>query len=325
MDTAGFLRWNDGVLTVEAKLMSIGRFVAVAVLCFVLCGGGISQEHPTAPLDVVAVEAKASQGDTAAMVQLGRAYWGGQGVTVDIEKGRVWLDRAAEKGSLDAQMLLGMAYFSGAKLPKDPQLASKYLLRAAQQEHVDSSLQSSQALAQYFIASMYEQGRGLEESHDKAIQFLQLAANNGSPAAQFDLAALYNDGSVGISVDKVRACQLFQKAADQGYVRAMHNVGYCYQVGIGSKKDDGKAVEYYTKAAEGGSTRSQRNLGILFGQLGQAEKAYFWLRVAESSGDTDEKSKSFIATAKEHLTASQVEQQEKEVLEWLNAHKANRQ
>jgi TPR repeat protein len=283
--------------------------VAVAALCSVICGAGTSQEHPTAPLDVATAEAKASQGDIAAMVQLGKAYWAGQGVTADIEKGRVWLDRAAEKGSLDAQMLLGMAYFSGAKLPKDPQLASKYLLQAAQQEHVDSSLQSSQALAQYFIASMYEQGRGLEKSHDKATQFLQIAANNGSPVAQFDLAVLYNDGAGGMSMDKAHACQLFEKAADQGYVRAMNNVGYCYQVGVDRKKDDGKAIEYYTKAAEGGSTRSQRNLGILFGQLGQVEKAYFWLRVAESSGDTDEKS--FIATAREHLTASQVEQQEK--------------
>jgi TPR repeat protein len=310
------------VYSVEVKLMSVGRFVAVAILCSVLWGTGISQEHPAATLDVVTVEAKASQGDIAAMVQLGKAYWGGQGVTADIEKGRVWLDRAAEKGSLDAQMLLGMAYFSGTKLPKDPQLASKYLLQVAQREHVDSSLQSSQALAQYFVALMYEQGRGLEKSHDKAIQFLQIAANNGSPAAQFDLAVLYNDGSGGMSVDKVHACQLFEKAADQGYVKAMHNVGYCYQVGIGSTKDDSKAVEYYTKAAEGGSTRSQRNLGILFGQLGQAEKAYFWLRIAESSGDTEETS--LIAAAKEHLTALQAEQQEKEITAWLNAHKAKK-
>jgi TPR repeat protein len=257
------------------------------------------------------------------MVQLGNAYWGGHGVTADVEKGRVWLDRAAEKGSLEAQMLLGAAYLGGVKVSKDPQLAAKYLLPVAQQQHVDSSFQSSQALAQYWIALMYGQGKGLEKSHDKAIQFLQMAASNGSPVAQFDLAELYNDGSGGMTVDKVRACQLFEKAAGQGYVKAMHNVGYCYQLGTGGKKDDSRAIEYYTKAAEGGSTRSQRNLGILFGQLGQAEKAYFWLRVAENSGDTEKKS--LIDSAKEHLTPLQVEQQEKEIVAWLDAHKTKSQ
>ncbi len=240
-----------------------------------------------------------------------------------MEKGRIWLDRAAAKGSLDAQVLLGMAYFGGTKLSKDPQLASKYLLQAAQQERVDSSLQSSQALAQYFVASMYEQGRGLEKSHDKAIQFLQMAANSGSPQAQFDLAALYNEGTGGFAMDKVHACELFEKAADQGHLRAMHNAGFCYEAGTGGKKDDSKAIGYYTKAAEAGSTRAQHNLGILFGQLGQAEKAYFWLRVAESSGETETKSQ--IETAKEHLAPSEVQSGESEIAVWLNAHKAKKQ
>jgi TPR repeat protein len=308
---------------IGARLIMVRTFAAAIILCSVAWGVGVSQEHPTAPFDVAVSEAKALQGDVAAMVQLGKAYWDGKGVPADVEKGRPWLERAAEKGSLEAQMFLGMSYFSGVKLSKDPQLASKYLLQAAQQEHVESTLQSSQALAQYFIAQMYEQGRGLEKSHDKAIQFLQMAANNGSPPAQFDLAALYNDGSGGMTTDKVRACQLFEKAADQGHLRAMHNAGYCYQVGIGGKKDENKAIDYYTKAAEAGSTRSQRNLGLLFGQLGQAEKAYFWLRVAESSGDTEKKS--LIDAAKEHLPASQVETVEKEILVWLNAHKAKKQ
>jgi hypothetical protein len=304
-------------------LIRIVQLAGAVILCSTVCVVGISQERRTASVDLAATEAKATQGDIASMVQLGRAYWDGQRDTADVEKGRAWLDVAAGKGSLDAQMLLGMAYFSGTKLTKAPEMASKYLLLAAQQEHVDSTLQSSQALAQYFVASMYEQGRGLEKSHDKAIQFLQMAANNGSPPAQFDLASLYNDGSGGQSMDKVRACHLFEKAADQGYAKAMHNIGYCYQTGIGGGKDDTKAINYYTKAAEAGSTRSARNVGILFGQLGQAGKSYFWLRVAESSGDTENKSR--VEAVKAHLTAAQVEQEEKDILTWLDAHRAKKQ
>jgi TPR repeat protein len=273
--------------------------------------------------EVAEVSAVADAGMPISTYEVGRAYLLGRGVPVDVEKGRVWLDRAAQKDSLDAQMMLGASYLSGTRLPKDPRLASKYLLQAAQQQHVVGDLRSSQALAQYWIALMYEQGNGLDKSHEKAIQFLKMSADNGNSSALYDLASLYNDGSGGMSKDVPHACELFEKAANRGNVKAMHNVGYCYQVGSGGKKDDGKAIEYYTKAAEGGSVRSQGNLGILFGQLGQAEKSYFWLRVAEASGDTEKRS--LIDVVKGHLTPSQVEQQDRDVLAWLKSHQAKTQ
>jgi uncharacterized protein len=296
--------------------------LAIVLLC-VAFQLGLSQENATPAFDAAATEAKASQGDIAAMLQMGNAYWGGHGVPADIEKGRMWLDRAADRGSLEAQMLLGAAFLSGTKMPKDPQLASKYLLRAAQQQNVTSKLQSSEALAQYWVALMYEHGNGLEKSHDKAIQFLQMAANNGNSPAEYDLASLYNEGTGGMTIDKARACDLFEKAADQGYLKAMHNVGYCYQTGAAGKKDESKALDYYTKAAEAGVARAQHNLGVLYGQLGQAEKAYFWLRVAESNGDTE--TKSLIQTAKQHLTNSELKKVEDDLAAWLSGHKAKKE
>ena len=296
--------------------------LAIVLLC-VVCRLGLSQENAIPAFDVAAVEAKASQGDVAAMVQMGNAYWGGHEVPADMEKGRMWLDRAADKGSLEAQMLLGAAFLSGTKMSKDPQLASKYLLRAAQQQNVASKLQSSQALAQYWIALMYEHGNGIEKSHDKAIQFLEMAANNGNYPAQYDLASLYNDGTAGMTMDKARACELFEKAADQGHLQAMHNAGYCYQTGVGGKKDQNKALGYYTKAAEANSVRAQHNLGLLYGQLGQTEKAYFWLRVADSNGDRE--TKLLIETAKQHLTDSELTDTENAVAAWLSGHKTKKE
>jgi len=104
---------------------------------------------------------------------------------------------------------------------------------------------------------------------------------------------------------------------------AMHNAGYCYQVGVGGKKDESKAINYYAKAAEAGSPRAQRNLGILFGRSGQPEKAYFWLRVAGSLGGTE--SKSFIDKLKPLLPTAQVDSAEKEVAAWRNAHSPKKQ
>lgn len=303
-------------------LVNAKSSLAIVLLC-IAWQPGLSQENADPAFDAAATEAKASQGDVAAMVQLGNAYWGGHAVPADLEKGRMWLDRAADKGSLEAQMLLGAAFLSGTKMSKDPQLASKYLLRVAQQQNVASKLQSTQALAQYWIALMYEHGNGLEKSHDKAIQFLEIAANNGNYPAQYDLASLYDEGTGGTKMDKARACELFEKAADHGHLKAMHNAGYCYQTGIGGKKDQTKALAYYTKAAEAGSASAQHNLGVLYGQLGQAEKAYFWLRVAESNGDTE--TKSLIEIAKQHLTDSELKDTENVVAAWLSGHKAKKE
>jgi uncharacterized protein len=256
------------------------------------------------------------------MVRLGKAYWGKQGIAADFEKGRTWLDKAAQAGSLEAQMFLGAAYLSGNGLPKDRELAAKYLLQVALQPKVDKDFQGSQALAQYWMAFLYEQGHGVEKSHQNAIKFLQMSAENGNPGAQFDLASLFNDGSGGMIVDKAQACRLFEEAANQGHVRAMHNVAFCYQTGTGVAKDLNKAASYYTKAAEGGSVRSEFNLAMTYGELGDAADAYFWLRLAQTSGYAV--NQDLVDKAIARLTPSQRLEQETKIPVWTSAHMAKK-
>jgi len=265
-----------------------------------------------------AVLAKAEGGDVAAMLQVGRAYFTGEGATADLEKAHLWLQRAADKGSFEAQMVLGTAHMSGTRFPKDDALAAKYLQLAAEQVNLDESESGARALAQYSLASLYAQGRGVDKSPETALQYLKLAAANGNPGAEFDLGVLYSDGRRGVPADKAQACQLFVKAADHGHVHAMHNAAYCYQSGTGVAKDLNAAVRYYTKAADAGSARSQHNLAMAYGELGQVDKAYFWLRIAQARGF--EEKTGMVDSAKSQLSATQVEEQEKEVTAWLSAH-----
>lgn len=265
-----------------------------------------------------AVTAKAEGGDIASMLELGRAYFTGKGTPIDLDKAHLWLQRAADKGSFEAQMVLGTAHMNGTRFAKDDTLAAKYLQLAAEQIDIKPAELGARALAQYFLASLYEQGRGVEKSHDTAIQYLKLAATNGNSGAEFDLGVLYTDGRRGVAADKAQGCQLFVKAADQGHIRAMHNAAYCYQSGTGVAKDLNTAVRYYTKASEAGSAWSQYNLAMAYGELGQSDKAYFWLRVAQARGF--EEKAGMIDTAKAKLSAAQVDAQEKEVTAWLSAH-----
>ncbi len=271
------------------------------------------------PDEVKEFGAVAELGIPISMYQLGKTYLLGKGVPVDLEKARIWLDKASEKGVLEAQMLLGSAYMSGTKYPIDHQLAAKYLLQAAEQQNINGGLRSEQALAQYWVAMMYEQGRGVSKSHENAIKYLQLAAENGNYSAQYDLGSLYEAGAGGLAMDKPKACGLFVKAAEQGHRKALHNAGYCYHSGVGVSQDARMAILYYTKAAEQGDVRSEYNMGVLYGQIGRAEESYFWLRVAELSGV--EHAKPLAEKAKPNLSAEQVSIQENKIAVWLEAHK----
>jgi TPR repeat protein len=50
--------------------------------------------------------------------------------------------------------------------------------------------------------------------------------------------------------EKVKAFTLWKEAAEQGYVKAQHLVGFCYYWGLGTQKDKSLALEWYQKAAE---------------------------------------------------------------------------
>src|SRR6266480_5627632 len=65
----------------------------------------------------------------------------------------------------------------------------------------------------------------------------------------------------------------------------LNNLGYCYQYGIGKRKDKFKAFEFYLKSAEGGFSGAKNNLGYCYqngiGVTKDEKKAFEWyLKVA---------------------------------------------
>ena len=143
---------------------------------------------------------------------------------------------------------------------------------------------------------------------------MEQAASQGHAPAEYDLGLMYSDG-VATPTDKKRACELYAKAADQGHVAAMNNLGQCYERGEGVDKDLPRAKDFDTKAAEAGNTKAQGNLAIMYGNLGQWDKSYFWLRVAESLGAAE--NKPAIERVKAKLLPDQVNAAESPGLETL--------
>ena len=110
------------------------------------------------------------------------------------------------------------------------------------------------------------------------------------PAAQFRLALLYERGQ-GAPKNPALARALYQRAAERGHVRAMHNLGVLYADGPDGKPDYALAAEWFRRAADYGLRDSQYNLATLTARgLGVEKKpvaAYSWFSLAAAQGDAE--------------------------------------
>lgn len=109
------------------------------------------------------------------------------------------------------------------------------------------------------IGWMYDLGRGTEKDLRQAEYWYQRAANAGIPAGYYCLAVMrYREGRH----DEMRG--LMERAAEQGYLPALFDLGQLYMFGIGVPIDRIKAYEYYEQAAAQGHLFAQRAIAQKF-------------------------------------------------------------
>ena len=61
----------------------------------------------------------------------------------------------------------------------------------------------------------------------------------------------------------------YERAANKGDARAMHNLATMYREGRGVPRDDAKAIEWYRKAAANGSAEARHNLDVMLRRTGR--------------------------------------------------------
>lgn len=141
--------------------------------------------------------------------------------------------------------------------------------------------------AQYIVGLRYAQG-GNEDARpnwEGAARWFALAASAGLAPAQYRLAVLYERGD-GVAKDLGLAKSWYQRAAEQGNVKAMHNLAVAVSRESGNA-DYALAAKWYEEAASYGLADSQFNLGVLAEHGLGIEKdlaaAYRWFALAASS------------------------------------------
>lgn len=129
------------------------------------------------------------------------------------------------------------------------------------------------AQAQYELASMYENGRGVKKNIDDALKWYWKAAENGHVGAQIDLGWFYQNGQF-VEKDIKQAIALYMKAANQGNPQAQSNLAVLYDDGIDVPEDNELAVKWYKLAVEQGYTPAKLNLGVSYWKGEGVEQNY---------------------------------------------------
>jgi uncharacterized protein len=114
-------------------------------------------------------------------------------------------------------------------------------------------------------------------------------AEIGDAQAQFELGRAYEDGK-GVAQDDEQAVQWFRKSADQGNAQAQNALGVMYALGRGVQRDKEEAVRWYRKAAKQGLAEGIYNVAISYYNGEGIEEnialACTWMMVAQRKGDT---------------------------------------
>ena len=163
------------------------------------------------------------------------------------ESGLEALVTEARRGSPKEQFEFGWLLGNGCGVVKDEKYAVEFFRLAADQGHVE---------ANFYLATCYKWGRGVEvdrpkaaEWYEKAAALYQKAPDTKVPRGLFQLARLYALG-LGVKQDMRRSVELISESSRYGHVAGLVRVGMAYKEGAGVPRDKARAMVWYKLAVK---------------------------------------------------------------------------
>ena len=126
-------------------------------------------------------EQLSNSGDSQAQYDLSLMYLQGIGAKKNLERGWVWMNRAAEGGNIQAMLELGMRYQKSGSIENAEQMAFFWFQKAAI---------AGSAAGQYNLAHLYEDGNQTPVDLVQAYVWMSLSNRSGNPVAESEAAGL---------------------------------------------------------------------------------------------------------------------------------------
>ncbi|CAB4417956.1 unnamed protein product [Rhizophagus irregularis] len=258
-------------------------------------------------------EKSANNGSIIGKFYLGYCYEFGIGIMSNEKKSAYWYNEATKSGNTTAKLYLANCYRLGKGVDKDEIKAFKYYEILAEQEISDAQLE---------LGNCLYNGIGTKVDKVKAKYWYEKAENNGNIIAKNILKKCYSK-KLGIKTENIKKRKFYkilffrnlnqhglyyvgrillkanyeksfyylQKAAGNGCKYAQFNLGKCYQIGTGVRKDTRKAFELYKKSAKQESIGAQFQLiycyNLGYGTEINKVKAFELVKIMAKKGDND--------------------------------------
>ncbi len=159
-----------------------------------------------------------------AYFKLGYCYDCEKGTDKNITKAIYWYEKALDNGDQVAAYNLGIKYYYGDGVEKSYEKAFRYFKRS-----VDFDCN----YGYYMLAFCYLDGKGVDRDKRMGIKLLEKSAERGDPRGINALGCYYYDNANNnadktdeycLPIDRVKAYELFKKAADLGNDYAKENL-----------------------------------------------------------------------------------------------------
>lgn len=154
----------------------------------------------------------------------------------------------------DTRSMLGLAYIrlNPNQGRFDPAEAVSFLQRAAD---------AGSPEAQFELAKLYERGTGVEADPAKALELYRAAAEQDFADAINDLGFLHYQGGLGLPANPQKALSFFERAADLRHPQAQFNFAALIDDGLIPSKGPQDSAHYLYEALRSGSSDVLNLLG----------------------------------------------------------------
>lgn len=201
------------------------------------------------------LERGASAGDALGQALLCSAYAQGVEVEKSLETARRWCEAGSKGGSALASYILSTLYREKTEATPPDEAKANALLA--------SSAEAGDARAQYEIGwRNIEAADGNAAQLETAVRHTRLAAEQGFQEAQFNLAWLYENGK-GVPQDYPTAMLWYQKLADEDSPVGLRGLGWMKMQGWGGPQDFETARDLLAKASGKGDGNASALLASL--------------------------------------------------------------
>ena len=219
----------------------------------------------------------ASMGDPGGQFNLGKAFLDGEGVAVNLDSARHWLEAAANQDYFVALFTLAEYYLSGTTngFPKNTAQAFTYMRRAVAQKEVYAYIQIGQAFAT---------AAAPHRNQDSSVYYLEKAGELGLTAANYHLGKYFYEGTGPYPKNWVQASRYFKTFSQTNAAVASTFLAPMYlNGGHGLAKDRTQAKRYLT----------------IMGNNGHGEASFLMYRMLFADGEGEAAGKWLVKSAKQ--------------------------